>query len=138
MLRERLLKDITDEMPMKEDFDAWSDYLRDAAEDMDDKGKGNEFTDKVPGAAQHFCSAPYEARGRGRGTYPGMNEESETNTLDKEAATVVPHPCMKQDIVAETAEECRPPHVSREIIAPTSRRVDKNGTRKWQRLKRPK
>ena len=45
MLRERLLKGIADELPMKESFEEWADFLRDEASDMDDKGKGNEEAD---------------------------------------------------------------------------------------------
>ena len=41
MLRERLPKGIADYLPMKEGFGEWSDYLLDAASEMDDTGKRN-------------------------------------------------------------------------------------------------
>lgn len=47
MLRECLLKRIADDLTMKEDFEAWCDFLRDAADDMDDEEKGNDPSDQA-------------------------------------------------------------------------------------------
>ena len=47
VLRERLLKEIAEELPMKKDFEAFADFLRDEADDMDAKGKPNEAGDQV-------------------------------------------------------------------------------------------
>ena len=41
VLRERLLKGIADDLPMKKTFDDWADFLREEAADMDNTGKGN-------------------------------------------------------------------------------------------------
>ena len=40
VLRERLLKGIADDLPMKKPFNDWADFLRDQAADMDRTGKG--------------------------------------------------------------------------------------------------
>lgn len=39
ILRERLLKGIADELPMKHDFETRCDFLRDEVDNMDGKGK---------------------------------------------------------------------------------------------------
>ena len=39
--RERLLKGIADDFPMRKTCDDWADFLREEAADMDHTGKGN-------------------------------------------------------------------------------------------------
>ena len=67
MLRERLLKGIADDLPMKKTFEDWSDFLRGEATDMDNKGKVNEDADCVTQAPPPFryASVPPMSRGRG-------------------------------------------------------------------------
>lgn len=48
MVRERLLKGIADDLPMKVDFETWSKFLRETAQEMNDKGKRNEYNDQDP------------------------------------------------------------------------------------------
>ena len=47
VLRERLLRGIAEELPMKKDFEDFCDFLRDEADDMDAKGNPNEASDQV-------------------------------------------------------------------------------------------
>ena len=47
VLRERLLKGIADELPMKDDFEKFCDFLRDEVDGMDKKGKPNEYSDQT-------------------------------------------------------------------------------------------
>lgn len=54
MPHERLLKGIADELPMKEDFDAWSDFLRDTEAEMNYTGKGKGVADCVATSTSHF------------------------------------------------------------------------------------
>ena len=68
MLRERLLKGIADDLPMKKTFDEWADFLRDESSDMDDKGKGNEEADCVATTAPYSRSGFVPSAIRGRGT----------------------------------------------------------------------
>ena len=64
MLRERLLKEIADDLPMKEGFEQFCDFMRDAASDMDDTGKGNEDADCTTLVIPHFRSATIPTRGK--------------------------------------------------------------------------
>lgn len=70
-LRERFLKGIADDLPMKHDSDAWSEFLRDEEKDMDEKGKGNEFNDQVPDAFASARRKQYQSRRRGQAAYAG-------------------------------------------------------------------
>ena len=67
MLRERLLKGIADDLPMKETFEDWAYFLRDKASDMDNNGKGNEDADCVTQAPPPFRYAFVPPMSRGRG-----------------------------------------------------------------------
>ena len=66
VLRERLLKSIADELPMKKDFKAFSKFLRVEADDMDAKGKPNEAVDKVTSGHAAGSASRFPARGRGQ------------------------------------------------------------------------
>ena len=66
VLRERLLKGIADDLPMKNDFEIFCDYLRDEADDMGDKGKPNEASDQVAGGHAGGSATQYPTRGRGQ------------------------------------------------------------------------
>ena len=66
VLRERLLKGIADDLPMKSDFETFCDYLRDEADDMDDKGKPNEASDQVASGHAGGSATQYSSRGRGQ------------------------------------------------------------------------
>ena len=68
VLRERLLKGIAEELPMKKDFDIFSDFLRDAADDMDAKGKPNEAVDQVASGHVATTANRFPTRGRGQST----------------------------------------------------------------------
>lgn len=54
MLSERLLKSIEKKLPVKENFDAWRNFLRNAAAEMNDTGRGNELNDCDPVAMLNF------------------------------------------------------------------------------------
>ena len=66
VLRETLLKGIADELPMKKDFEAFSDFLRDEADDMDAKGRPNEAVDQVTSGHAAGSAGRFSARGRGQ------------------------------------------------------------------------
>ena len=66
VLRERLLKAIAEELPMKKDFETFSDFLRDEADDMDAKGKPNEASDQVASGHAAGSTGRFPARGRGQ------------------------------------------------------------------------
>lgn len=72
----RLLKGIANELKlliilMKKYFDEWSDFLRDAAANMDETGKGKEFADCVAITAPHFWSNLFPAPVCSRGAHSG-------------------------------------------------------------------
>lgn len=69
MLRERLLKGISDELPMKEDFDSRSDFPRDAATEMDDSGQGNKLIECALVSTPHFRRASFPAQNRFLGAH---------------------------------------------------------------------
>lgn len=71
MLREKFRKGIEDKLPMKEEFDEWSYFLRETSEKMDDNGKVNDAANCVATATPHFRSAPLPMVFRGRGTHAG-------------------------------------------------------------------
>ena len=55
----------------EEGFEKICDFLRDAASDMDDTGKGNEDADCTTLVMSHFRSATIPNQARGRGTHAG-------------------------------------------------------------------
>ena len=66
VLREHLLKGIADDLPMKNDFEAFSDFLRDEAERMDNKGKPNEASDQVASGHTGDIATQHPSRGKGQ------------------------------------------------------------------------
>ena len=66
VLREKLLKDFADDLPMKSDFGIFCDYMRDECDDMDEKGKTNEPSDQVASGHAGGSATHYPARGRGQ------------------------------------------------------------------------
>jgi len=66
VLRERLLKGIAEELPMKKDFEVFSDFLRDEADDMDAEGRPNEACDQVASGHAAGSAGRFSARGRGQ------------------------------------------------------------------------
>lgn len=85
MLLERLPKEIAEELPMEEDLEGWCEFLRDGA---DDKGKGNDSDDQVPGSSTGACRTQYRREDASVSPSQGMVSAAVTHSLKKENVTV--------------------------------------------------
>ena len=109
VLRERLHKGIADDLPIKQTFDDWADFLREQAADMDHTGKGNEDADCIMQSAQRS----EEQMSRHRVEDKEDLAEAEENTVVDQLPTVAHS--------AEDAEEACPRQVGRVGMRPQQR-----------------